>query len=163
MFPACEHDGLSIYNPPMKSGLTVGDEKDIVLFDGTCHLCLGSIRFLLRYDTGERYRLAWLQSPAAERLLSGYEMPSADSVVLLQNGQFFFRSTAILKALIGLGGIWKLAGVLFVVPVRVRDTLYDFVGTRRYRWFGQAAQCELPAPSTGDRFLADGMRSRQTS
>ena len=58
MFLASENDGLSLYNPPMKSGLTVGDEKDIVLFDGTCHLCLGSIRFLLRHDTGERYRLS---------------------------------------------------------------------------------------------------------
>ena len=163
MFPAGESACLSLYNSLMNRGMPPGEETDIVLFDGTCHLCLGSIRFLLRCDTAARYRLAWLQSPAAERLLSGVRMPAADSVVLLQDGQFFFRSTAILKALIGLGGIWKLARVLLVVPVGLRDALYDFVGTRRYRWFGQSARCELPAPSAGDRFLVDGMRSRQTS
>jgi predicted DCC family thiol-disulfide oxidoreductase YuxK len=134
------------------------DGKDIILFDGTCHLCLGSIRFLLRCDTQAHYQLAWLQSTAARRLLSGVELPATDSVVLLQDGLIFFRSTAILKALIGLGGIWKLAGILLVVPVGVRDALYDFVGARRYRWFGRSARCELPAPSVVDRFLVDGMQ-----
>ena len=162
MFPGTGHDLLSSYNSPMSEGMKPVDENDIILFDGMCHLCLGSIRFLLRCDTGARYRLAWLQSPAAERLLTGVGLPAADSVVLIQDGRIYFRSTAILKALVGLGGIWKLAGIVLVIPAGVRDTLYDFVGARRYRWFGRSTRCEPPLPSVADRFLVDGMEAEKS-
>jgi predicted DCC family thiol-disulfide oxidoreductase YuxK len=147
----------------MNEGMEPIGEKNIILFDGVCHLCLGSIRFLLRCDTEAHYRLAWLQSSAARRLLSGVELPAADSVVLLQDGLVYFRSTAILRALAGLGGIWQLARILLLVPVGMRDVLYDFIGARRYRWFGRSARCELPAASVADRFLTDGMQLEKSA
>jgi predicted DCC family thiol-disulfide oxidoreductase YuxK len=153
----------SPYNSPMNKEIEPIDESDVVLFDGRCGLCLGSIRFLLRCDANASYRFAWLQSRAARRLLSGSEIPLPDSVVLLRNGQLFFRSTAILKALSGLGGFWKLAGIFLVIPAGVRDAIYDFVGARRYRWFGQSEKCELPSQASADRFLADGRQVEEST
>ena len=138
-------------------------ESDIVLFDGVCHLCIGSVRFLLRYDKDARYRFAWLQSPAARRLLSGVDMAATDSVVLLMDGQVFFRSTAIIKMMSGLGGPWRLAGILLLVPVAVRDGLYNYIGSRRYRWFGRSPTCVMPSGSSEDRFLLDGMQEEASN
>ncbi|MGI9265182.1 MAG: thiol-disulfide oxidoreductase DCC family protein [Gammaproteobacteria bacterium] len=149
---------LRLYNRTVTERAKKQETGDIILFDGMCHLCLGSVRFLFRHDKKARYRFAWLQSPAAGRLLSDIALPATDSVVLVQRGQFFFRSTAILKALTGLGGLWKLAAVLLVIPATLRDAVYDFVGARRYRWFGKSAQCDLPLPSASDRFLVDGLQ-----
>jgi len=147
----------------MKQEIGSTDEGDIILFDGVCHLCLGSIRLLLRCDANARYRLAWLQSRAARRILSGSKIPPTDSVVLLQDGQLYFRSKAILKALTGLGGLWKLAGIFLLVPDNLRDAIYDFVGERRYRWFGRSEICQLPSQSSAGRFLVDGRHIEETT
>ena len=132
------------------------DSPRIVLYDGRCHLCRSSVRFLVRADKGRIYRLAWLQSPAARSLLRGVELPETDSVILVHRGRTYFRSTAILRALADLGGAWKAVAILLIVPRRLRDAIYDFVGARRYRWFGQYGTCELPDSDWLDRFVPDG-------
>lgn len=139
------------------------DTGGTILFDGTCHLCLGSVRFLFRHDNGAGYRFAWLQSPAARRLLSDVVVPAADSVVLVQRGRVYFRSTAILRAVSGLGGGWKLASALLLIPRPLRDAVYDFIGARRYRWFGQSTHCSLPVAVATDRFLVDGMQTEMAN
>lgn len=134
------------------------EHQDVILFDGVCHLCLGSVRFLLRHDLAGRYRLAWLQSVAARRLLASVTRPPDDSVVLVSDGRVYYKSTAILRALAGLGGLWRLAGILLIIPRPWRDALYAFVGRRRYRWFGRSESCALPGDGAANRFLADGTR-----
>ena len=41
----------------------------VVLFDGVCHLCSGTVRFLLRHDARGRLRFAPLQSDYGQRAL----------------------------------------------------------------------------------------------
>ena len=163
MFPAFSCNALPLYNSPVADTTDLRDARGIILFDGTCHLCLGSVRFLLRHDSRAGYRFAWLQSPAARRLLSDVVVPAADSVVFVQRGRVYFRSTAILRALSGLGGGWKLVGVLLLIPRFLRDAVYDYIGARRYRWFGQSTHCSMPVAAATDRFLVDGMQTEMTS
>jgi predicted DCC family thiol-disulfide oxidoreductase YuxK len=127
----------------------------IILFDGVCHLCNGTVRFVLARDRAGRFRFATLQSAAAHRLLASHGGASAvpDSVVLLGGGRLLTRSDAILAVAAGLGWPWAALGAARVVPRGLRDAVYDLVARHRYRWFGRREVCMVPGPEVRARFL----------
>ena len=132
---------------------------DTILFDGVCNLCNGFVQFVIRHDPEHRYRFAALQSEAAQALLAAHGVspvaPGADpdSVLLLSGGRLYSHSTAVLRIARGLGSVWQLAGVGWVLPRPWRDALYRFVARHRYRWFGRQESCMLPTPELKARFL----------
>jgi predicted DCC family thiol-disulfide oxidoreductase YuxK len=63
------------------------------------------------------------------------------------------RSGAALYIFSRLGGVWRLAGAVRVLPQRIRDSLYDAVARRRYRIFGKYNTCSLPETAYRDRFI----------
>jgi predicted DCC family thiol-disulfide oxidoreductase YuxK len=133
------------------------DDK-IVLFDGVCHLCTGSVQFIVRRDSGRQFRFASLQSETGRRLCAahGLDPDAVTTVVLLDGGRAFTHSDAALRIARHLDGPWKLATVLRVVPRPVRDWLYRLVAKFRYRWFGKHETCWLPTQDLRSRFLDDG-------
>ena len=52
-----------------------------------------------------------------------------------------------------LGGAWRAARVLRLLPRRLRDRLYRALARNRYRWFGKRETCYLPPAAEQDRFL----------
>ena len=132
---------------------------DIIFFDGVCNLCNGFVQFVIRHDPKQHFRFAALQSEAAQALLAGQGVTSAmlgtepDSVLVLSGGRLYSHSTAVLRIARGLGGVWQLAGVGWVLPRPWRDALYRFVARNRYRWFGRQESCMLPTPELKSRFL----------
>jgi predicted DCC family thiol-disulfide oxidoreductase YuxK len=135
------------------SGDTTGP---VVLFDGVCRLCSGTVGFLARRDRRRTIRFAPLQSEAARRLLKGApgEPSSMNTFVLVEQGRVYTRSDAALRVMAHLPGIWlPLAGALKVFPRSVRDAVYDWVARNRYRWFGRRESCLVPTPELRDRFL----------
>ena len=40
-----------------------------------------------------------------------------------------------------------------IVPRPLRDAVYNFIGTRRYKWFGKKDACWMPGHDVSDRFL----------
>jgi predicted DCC family thiol-disulfide oxidoreductase YuxK len=127
----------------------------IVLFDGVCNLCNGSVQFLIRRDPGARFRFASLQSPAGERLRDelGIDRRAVDSVILVEDGRWYKESDAALRIARGLGGLWKALGILRLIPRPLRDGLYRLIARNRYRWFGKTEACWLPTPELRGRFL----------
>lgn len=134
-------------------------EASIVLFDGHCNLCCGSVRFISDRDPHARFRFASLQSKAAGKLLAlhGGLVQPADpaSAVLLQHGRAYTRSAAALRIARGLRFPWSLCYVLILLPRPLRDALYSFVAARRYRWFGRRESCMIPTPDLRGRFVED--------
>jgi predicted DCC family thiol-disulfide oxidoreductase YuxK len=133
----------------------------VVLYDGICPLCAGSVLFLARRDPARRLRFATLQSPAARRLLAtrGLAVPDSEAatVLLLEGDVLYRRSEAALRALRRLSAPWCWLSRLRVLPRRLRDGIYMAVARRRRRWFGRRERCRLPAPDIADRFLPDGL------
>jgi predicted DCC family thiol-disulfide oxidoreductase YuxK len=127
----------------------------IVLFDGVCNLCSGSVQFILRRDRGARFRFASLQSPAGRELLARLAIDSAgiDSVVVIEGERWFKESDAALRIARHLGGLWTLLTVLRLIPRPLRDRAYRFIARHRYRWFGKRDTCWLPTPELRGRFL----------
>jgi predicted DCC family thiol-disulfide oxidoreductase YuxK len=133
------------------------DEQEIarsawVLFDGGCGLCARSVRFVARHDRG-RFRFAPLDGPTARRLLDGTAAgpPHDQSVVLVEGGTVFTRSSAVLRIAATLSWPWRWLAWLRLVPRPVRDAVYDAIARRRVRWFGPASACGLPPESVRRR------------
>ena len=130
-------------------------EHPIVFYDGDCALCDRFVRWMLRRDRRQhRYRFAPLQGETARRMIRvDAGDPGEWSVVLVDHAGEHRRSTATLRAIAGLGGVWRAAGLLLLLPAALRDRLYRLVARNRYRWFGRAPACALPSPDERGRFL----------
>lgn len=126
----------------------------IVLFDGVCHFCNGAVQFIIQHDRRGYFRFASLQSDTGKSLLAGRpDLQNLDSIVLAEGGRFYTESTAVLRIAGKLDGLWKAFGLLIVFPPALRNPVYRWFARRRYRWFGKARTCMIPAPEIRDRFL----------
>jgi predicted DCC family thiol-disulfide oxidoreductase YuxK len=133
----------------------------IILYDGVCGLCNRLVQFLLKHDRAGRLRFASLQSDFAAKVLGrhGIDPKDLDTVQVVVNydqpdERVLQRSDAILRAGRELGGFWGAsASVGKVVPRPLRDLVYRFVATNRYRVFGKYDTCMLPDANQRSRFL----------
>jgi predicted DCC family thiol-disulfide oxidoreductase YuxK len=128
----------------------------LVLFDGVCNLCNGFVQFVIERDPTARFQFGALQSDAAQRLLASAAWSSPETpetVVLLEDGRVFTRSTAALRIVRRLSFPWPLAYGFILIPRPLRDAIYDSIARRRYRWFGRREQCMMPTPGLQRRFL----------
>lgn len=127
----------------------------ILLFDGVCNLCNGTVQFILRADRKQVFRFASLQSEIGQQLLhtAAYHGPPLDSVVLIKDQKVFTHSEAVLEIARLLGGGWALLYGFKVIPKAWRDRIYTWIAQNRYRWFGKKEQCMIPSPELKERFL----------
>ncbi|ALI98820.1 thiol-disulfide oxidoreductase DCC family protein [Rufibacter tibetensis] len=126
-----------------------------ILFDGVCNLCNGFVQFVINNDPKEYFKFASLQSEIGQEVLRTHGFPTEQfkSVLLVENGKVFTRSTAALRIVRHLKGGWSWLYTLMLVPAFLRDPLYDWVSRNRYKWFGQQESCMLPTPALKARFL----------
>ncbi len=130
-------------------------DQPVIVFDGVCNLCNGFVDFIVRRDPDGIFQFASNQSEAGEEILSqaGLTDFEADTIVLVQGGTAYVRSTAVLRIAGQLGLPWKLLRVFVLVPAPVRDFVYRLVAKNRYRMFGKRDTCRIPTPEERSRFL----------
>lgn len=130
-------------------------QQPIVLFDGVCGLCNGAVKFIIRRDRNKRFLFAPLQSDIGQELLKRHGLPqtSWQSLALIDNGQAFAKSAAVLRICRLLPGLWPVLYAGVALPSPIRDAIYDWVARNRYRWFGKQDACMMPYPEWRDRFL----------
>lgn len=128
--------------------------KKIILFDGECSFCHQGVQFILKRDKRGVFQFSSLHSGPGRKLLHNYGIPlSIDSLVFIDNDQYFSGSTAVLKICRHLSGAWKFFYIFIFFPKSWRDFFYQAVARNRYKWFGKANKCFLPPPDAKDRFL----------
>ena len=132
------------------------DDRPIILFDGICALCSGWAVFVLRHDRKARYRLLTAQSALGHELYVHYGLDpnNYETNILIEDGVAWFRSESSVRMLEGLGLPWSLVRAVRVLPLSVRDTLYNWVAKRRLKLFGQLDQCYMPPADYRDRLIA---------
>jgi predicted DCC family thiol-disulfide oxidoreductase YuxK len=131
-------------------------QHPIVLFDGVCNLCAKSVQFVIRNDRAGVFRFASLQSVTAQKILRAthHEHTALTSVLLLVDGRLYRKSEAALQICRRLDRAWPALYYLFAwVPVRLADKVYDYIGARRYRWFGKKDACWIPSAELATRFV----------
>ncbi len=150
---------VTLGDPPVS---TDSRSHPLVLFDGVCNLCSGSVQFVIARDPEARFRFARLGSEAAaDRLRAiGADLAGVDSIALVDGPRVHVRSAAVVRIGLHLGWPWRLASMLlWIVPRPIRDLGYDVVARHRYRWFGRPETCWVPTPDLVDRFLDEPVRS----
>ena len=127
----------------------------VVLFDGVCNLCNGAVNFIIDHDPEGHFQFAPLQSDLAQTALEarGQSALGLDTIVLLETANVYVRSDAALRIARRLSGAWPLLSVALWLPRPLRDTVYDWVASHRYDWFGTQEACRLPTPALRRRFL----------
>lgn len=127
----------------------------VLLFDGVCNLCSGTVQFVIEHDPEGVFRFAPLQSATAERILEdiGYGEYDFDSFVLVEGGEYYTKSDAALRIARGLDRPWSHLWLGRFVPRVLRDAVYDVVASHRYAIFGKKDRCMVPTPEVRDRFL----------
>ena len=130
-------------------------DKPIILFDGVCNLCNASVQFIIKRDSKKKFMFSSLQSDAAQAiLLHNYlENLDFDTIILLEDGNVYDKSTAILKIIRRLSGFYRLGYMFIVVPKFIRDFVYQVIANNRYKWFGKRDTCMLPTEELKLRFL----------
>jgi predicted DCC family thiol-disulfide oxidoreductase YuxK len=114
------------------------------------------VRFVFANDPAGRVRFVPLQSPLAPQLVGADA--SSDTVVIVQNGRRYVRSDAILHLLLDLRAPWPLGFAAILLPLGLRDAVYRWVASNRYRVFGRSDSCPLPPPGLRERFLDEPTR-----
>ncbi len=127
----------------------------IILFDGVCNLCNASVQFVIKRDPDHRFHYAPLQGVTAKQLLDNSSSAGLDldSVVFVENGKIYDRSTAALRIARHLSGGWPLLYGFIVVPRFIRDAVYNWIAKNRYNWFGKQESCMIPTPELKSLFL----------
>lgn len=131
------------------------DDQGVVLFDGTCVFCRGSVGFIARRDPHHYFKFGASQSDAAQPLLEGYGLDAvtARSIVLIEGDRVYLKSTAALRIAARLTFPWRLAQFLLVIPRPLRDAIYDIVAAIRHRIAGKVDVCEIPPPGIRGHLL----------
>jgi len=108
-------------------------EQTILYYDGLCVLCNKSMRFIINRDRKNQFKIGFLDAFQNE--------DKQDSVILVHKGNKYHYSTAVIKSLTLIGGIYKLAALLFIFPKSLRDFVYKIIAKNRYKWFGRHNSC----------------------
>jgi predicted DCC family thiol-disulfide oxidoreductase YuxK len=132
----------------------------VLLYDGECGVCDKSVQMILKHDRRKVMRFAALQSNYGREVVARHSsLSNVDSLILVEPAderrgeQIFIRSTAVLRIVAYLGGLWKLLLIGYLIPRPIRDFMYDVVARNRYRILGAPDACMLPSPEVRARFL----------
>ncbi len=131
-------------------------DQPILLFDGVCNLCHGSVLFVLRHERTPALRFCALESETGARLLTrhGIGTDYRGSLVVIDAGRVFLKSDAALQVARYLQWPWSWGRAALIFPRPLRDWAYDLIARNRYRWFGRHDACLLPSPELKLRLLA---------
>ena len=131
------------------------DNRHIVIFDGVCNLCNGSVNFIIKHDPKCLFAFIPAQSPSGQRLIKEFDVPEVgvDTFLLIKNGRCYFRTNAALEIAKDLSGAWFLLYVFKIVPRSLRDYFYNLLAKNRYKLFGRKEACMIPTSNIKNRFL----------
>ena len=132
------------------------EQQKIILFDGVCNLCNGSVIFVLKREQEQTFKFASIQSEAGRELLEwcGLSPIYSEAVILIDHGKIYLGSSAALKIGQGLKFPWRILSSLgLIVPKFIRDFIYAQIAQHRYQWFGKRDVCMIPTQNLKARFL----------
>jgi predicted DCC family thiol-disulfide oxidoreductase YuxK len=129
--------------------------RGVVLFDGTCAFCEGAVVFIANRDPQAYFRFGASQTPQAAALLApfGVTREAARSIILIEDGHVYLRSTASLRIAARMQFPWPLLRVFLLVPRPLRDLVYAGVAAIRIRLAGRSNACNVPPPAIRARLI----------
>lgn len=130
-------------------------DDQVILFDGVCKLCNAWSNFIIKHDVQKKFKLASVQSDEGKALLIhfGYPADFYETMLVVIGNRCFEKSDAFFTVMGQLNFPWKLLIIFRVIPLILRNWLYDRIALNRYAIFGKYDFCSLPLPDHGERYL----------
>ena len=127
----------------------------VILFDGVCNLCTGTVQFVIKHDPKHQFRFASLQSEFGQEVMQQFNLPTDElgSFILLEDGKIYTKSSGALRVTKKLNGGWPLLYAFIIVPPFIRNGVYNWIAKNRYKWFGKKEECWIPTQELNDLFL----------
>lgn len=109
----------------------------------------------MKHDRADKFRFAPLQSVYSQDMLFkfGLSQQALSSVILIEEGQIFTKSDAVIKIAQHLSGWPQLFFYTKWIPKVIRNFFYDVIAKFRYRLFGKQTSCMVPNKKMQDKFL----------
>jgi len=133
------------------------DQRPVILFDGVCNVCNGSVNFALDHDEVGCFRFASLQSRIGKSFLLRADKESSDlsSIVLVDKENTYFKSEAVIRIAKTLDKPLPLiASGMKLFPNFLRNIVYDFVSENRFKFGIRDDSCRLDT-EFDSRFIPD--------
>jgi len=135
----------------MSVHLDLADQKPTVYYDGECGLCSYAVKLIAEEDRADRISIKALQSPEGQEVLKTFNIhipkTGYDTMVFVNEGKAYTKSTAALEIAKTLGGVWRIALLSYLIPRNLRDNIYDWISKNRLTFFGAKRACEIPSPA----------------
>jgi predicted DCC family thiol-disulfide oxidoreductase YuxK len=129
----------------------------VILFDGVCNLCNGLVQFIIKRDKHHVFQFASLQSVYGAGLLKHYHFNSQsfETILLYTGKDIYVKSEAVIQIVRSLEGGWKMIVIFKIIPVFLRNYVYDLVAATRYKIFGRRESCMVPTVELKSKFIDD--------
>jgi len=127
----------------------------VILFDGVCKLCNAWSRFIIRFDKHKVFKLSSVQSTKGQMILKYFNLPldNFETMLYVEQGVAYSKSNAFLNIIKQLPYPFRLLIYTRILPVKLRDWIYDRIALNRYKLFGKHQQCVIPDENLKNRFL----------
>jgi predicted DCC family thiol-disulfide oxidoreductase YuxK len=123
-----------------------------LFFDGHCNLCDGFVNFVVSGDSARQIKFGAQQKH--QELMKKYNAPvDLSTVVLIQGGQVYTRSTAVMRVFARIDSPHRYLSIFYLIPSPIRDVCYGLVAKYRYVIFGHSEKCREPTKEFESRFL----------
>ena len=96
-----------------------------------------------------------MQSQAGKDILQHFNYPIDvyETMLVVNGAECLEKSDAFFCVMKTLGFPWKLVLIFSLIPVGIRNWLYDRVALKRYVLFGKYNYCSLPTPDHEERYV----------
>lgn len=129
--------------------------RQIVFFDGDCHLCNGFVDFAIQNGTAEKSLFfAPLQGSTAAALINEKDREELQTVLFWDGKNLHREAQAILKVFSALRQPLPFFSILSkAIPQTLQNKLYRSIAKNRYLWFGKREFCRMPLPNETSQLL----------
>jgi predicted DCC family thiol-disulfide oxidoreductase YuxK len=120
--------------------------KNTILFDSKCNLCSKTVKRVMKLDKNKLFTFISNKSEYGKNIISKNNLNSitTETIVLFTTeNKFLIKSDAAISIAVKLNPLFLIFNILFIVPKKIRDKVYDYVAKNRYKWFGENESCDI--------------------
>ena len=120
--------------------------KNTILFDSKCNLCSKTVKRVMKLDKNKLFTFISNKSEYGKNIISKNNLNSitTETIVLFTTeNRFLIKSDAAISIAVKLNPLFLIFNILFIVPKKIRDRVYDYVAKNRYKWFGENESCDI--------------------
>ena len=120
--------------------------RNTILFDSKCNLCSKTVKKVMKLDENKFFTFISNNSEIGKMIISNNKLNSVTTetiVLFTTENKFLIKSDAAISIAAKLNPLFVVFNILFVIPKRIRDKVYDYIAKNRYKWFGENESCDI--------------------